>query len=535
MRRSSCALGDKKGLGMRLLELDIKNFGKFHDRQIELQEGIHLICGENEAGKSTLHTFIRAMLFGLDRGRGRASAKDTFSRYEPWENQNYYAGNLRFECGGKIFCLKRRFDRYGKGAELICETDGEVLSVEDGDLEMILNGLTASSYENTLYAGEFHTAAGQALAGELKNYAANCYVSGDSGVNLKEAREALLGRKKEADREAKQSVTKKQRKREAIEQEAAHIWRDIHNLDAELEDVRTELELRRAEKAEDSAETGMENEWVKQRITDILRPAKWRIHPVEVIMILAAIVCAFLLLPNPWNDFVTVVVALLGAIYVWNRMKLGKSRREPEAIPEDVSQKELISTERLSWKLEHLSAERMEKQIEYDNIQEQLQEMDEAEDHYLELIRRREALVLAEERLEEVSASMQKQLLQSLNQKASEVLAEVTGGRYTRITMDEELNMNIFQNDRMIALHQASRGTAEQVCFALRMAAADILYEGPYPLILDDAFAFYDDARLAETLKWLAGCGRQVIIFSCQGREGRLLKRKGICYAKTVL
>ena len=47
---------------MRLLELDIKNFGKFHNRSIEFQDGLQLVCGENEAGKSTLHTFIRAML-----------------------------------------------------------------------------------------------------------------------------------------------------------------------------------------------------------------------------------------------------------------------------------------------------------------------------------------------------------------------------------------------------------------------------------------------------------------------------------------
>ena len=81
---------------MRLLELEIKNFGKFHNTSLVLQDGMHLICGENESGKSTIHTFIKAMLFGLERGRGRASANDTFSRYEPWDNKNFYAGNLRF-------------------------------------------------------------------------------------------------------------------------------------------------------------------------------------------------------------------------------------------------------------------------------------------------------------------------------------------------------------------------------------------------------------------------------------------------------
>ena len=58
---------------MRLLELHIDGFGKFHDRTISFNDGINIIYGKNEAGKSTLHTFIRGMLFGIERGRGRAA------------------------------------------------------------------------------------------------------------------------------------------------------------------------------------------------------------------------------------------------------------------------------------------------------------------------------------------------------------------------------------------------------------------------------------------------------------------------------
>ena len=64
---------------MELRELDIKNFGKISDTKIPFEDGINLIYGENESGKSTLHTFIKGMLFGIERGRGRAAAKDTFS------------------------------------------------------------------------------------------------------------------------------------------------------------------------------------------------------------------------------------------------------------------------------------------------------------------------------------------------------------------------------------------------------------------------------------------------------------------------
>ena len=108
---------------MKIRELYLRSFGKFSEKKVVFHDGINVIYGENESGKSTVHTFIKSMLFGLERGRGRASHNDTFSLYEPWENPNYYAGKLRFESGGKQFCLSRTFDKYSKSASLICEDD----------------------------------------------------------------------------------------------------------------------------------------------------------------------------------------------------------------------------------------------------------------------------------------------------------------------------------------------------------------------------------------------------------------------------
>lgn len=538
MRGGSGAFGDEERLNMKLLELNIKNFGKFQNKSIKLHDGLQLICGENEAGKSTIHTFIRAMLFGLERKRGRGSANDTFSRYEPWENGNYYAGDLRFECGGKCFCLRRNFDKYSKKALLVCETDGEEMSVEDGDLDMLLYGLAEASYENTLYIGQLRAPASHALAEELKNYAAGYYRTGDDEINLSCALESLALSKKTVDREIKQVLLEKEKKREAIEQEASYIWREIHYIDDKIEALREELKLRDMEKEEKPQEGEMENEWVKRRFTDALRPAKWRVHPIEILVIFGMIVLAFTLLPNPFNSFVTVVVALLGAIYIWNRMKIGRQGREAEAeefLERSETEKELVSTDKLIWELEHLDGDRKEKQVEYDNLQELLQEQDELGGDYLKLDRRKGALLLAERRLEEVSRNMQRELTARLNRGASEIIKVITNGKYEMLTADENLHMGLLDQGKYVSMEQVSQGTLEQIYFALRMAAAKLLYEEEYPVILDDTFAFYDDARLEQTLRWLAGCGRQVILFSCQKREEEILRRNGIHYAKTIL
>ena len=54
----------------------VDGFGRFHDFELELGEGLNVLTGPNEAGKSTLWSFISAMLFGFER---RSEA----TRYEP--------------------------------------------------------------------------------------------------------------------------------------------------------------------------------------------------------------------------------------------------------------------------------------------------------------------------------------------------------------------------------------------------------------------------------------------------------------------
>ena len=93
------------------------------------------------------------------------------------------------------------------------------------------------------------------------------------------------------------------------------------------------------------------------------------------------------------------------------------------------------------------------------------------------------------------------------------------------LLIDEKLKMSLYTGTKKIGIEQVSRGTIEQIYFALRMAASEILFEEDYPIILDDTFVFYDENRLENTLKWLAKNRKQVILFTCQKREGEILTK----------
>ena len=70
---------------MKIKEIGIDGFGKFHDYHTELSEGIQVIYGNNETGKTTLRQFMFHMLFGLKRAEGTAARKDDYTRYMPVE------------------------------------------------------------------------------------------------------------------------------------------------------------------------------------------------------------------------------------------------------------------------------------------------------------------------------------------------------------------------------------------------------------------------------------------------------------------
>ena len=134
---------------MNINEARIFNFGKLQNTVFSFTPGINVIYGENEAGKSTLHDFLTAMLFGMEKGKGRAAAGEKYARYEPWHAPSYYSGALRFSVEGKPVYLERNFYHKEKKEILRNEADGEELSIAYGDLKVLLGGMSKEAFENT--------------------------------------------------------------------------------------------------------------------------------------------------------------------------------------------------------------------------------------------------------------------------------------------------------------------------------------------------------------------------------------------------
>ncbi|MGB8453366.1 MAG: AAA family ATPase [Anaerocolumna sp.] len=181
---------------MRLTELRLNDFGKFHNKSITFQDGINLIYGDNEAGKSTIHSFIRGMLFGIEKLRGRASKDDTYEKFKPWEYQGSYYGSMDIESEGKNLRIIRNFDKNNKKFTIIDIGTGRELEFGAEELIVLYGDLTEAGYRNTISIEQLKIRTDQELAEEVRNYITNLSLSKSNEVDVTNALGFLQDKRK---------------------------------------------------------------------------------------------------------------------------------------------------------------------------------------------------------------------------------------------------------------------------------------------------------------------------------------------------
>ena len=141
-----------------------------------------------------------------------------------------------------------------------------------------------------------------------------------------------------------------------------------------------------------------------------------------------------------------------------------------------------------------------------------------------------DALQLSLDALQAANTTLQNRFSPELGRRAAEIFADMTGSTWSHILLDREFHLSAESGSdptrRSVQL--LSAGTADQLYLAVRLAICEMILppEQNPPLILDDALLTFDDARLSTTLNYLTqlGAQRQILLFTCQGREAALLR-----------
>ena len=459
---------------MKIKEVHLKNFGKFSGEHFRFGDEINVIYGANEAGKTTLYNAIGALLFGMEKQRGRAARNDAYTTYQPWENKTWYEGGLKFETGGKIFCLERGFYHTEKSARLVCETDGEELSVEDGDLEILLGEMSSELYFNTAAVGQLKMKPQDIIYSYLKNYIASVSEAGKNATDVVKALQILENKKK---------LLEQQKKKRSAE-----IYESIAKLDAGLEMMEKEiavclrqleeLEKQRMKKCEEDEEIG--------------------------------------------KSFAVRLLYWLRKIFCRRRLREMEQAKREESLK--IQEKMRFLQELLGEKESQKEDFILEKDSFYEKLHIQSKD-DEIK-----------ALDLAMERIQTIAAMRKEEVMEQLLEKSSEALCKITKGKYKKLILEMHEEPCVWDGNRSLKLFQLSTGCIDQVYLALRIGLQDLfLGEESMPLLFDDAFVYFDEKRLERLLFYLKDLNRQIFIFTCHKRELRILEKHQIPYEKILL
>lgn len=509
---------------MEIIELQIKHFGKFENQTLRFHGGVNVLYGENEMGKTTLHAFIRAILFGMERERGKASKNNEYVLREPWNNPSYYAGSIRFESGDKLYRLTRNFSENEQSVELFCETDGVELPSDQERIQELLDGFNEAAFCNTVFVGQRTSETAAELADEIRNFVTNYQEEGNGQLNVKQAITQLKEKRQDLERKRKQDSDEKKEKIQKAKAKTKEVERELADLRALAEEQGNQLVQKRNRRSQFMQECRENREDFKKNTS------LWIAAFLLQVIAAVAVVVIWQLDLSPWLFAMVAAIDLIVLLIILLQIQAKKQRAERKIQArfhkdEQILKKMELEEEKLNGKQEILQEEIREKMMQLENCREILEEEKEQENQPQKIDQKIEGLQIAENTIRDLSSEMYQEFSQKLNDTVSDILSMITRGRYTKVFLDERLNIRIDAGDHLLYLYQVSRGTMDQIYFALRMAVGEFFFqEEKLPVILDDVFVMYDERRLKETLRWLYHSDRQVLLFTCHKRERELLQ-----------
>ncbi|WP_277222299.1 ATP-binding protein [Peptoniphilus vaginalis] len=182
---------------MIIKELGLLNFGKFEDKKIELQEGINLIYGINEKGKSTIVNFIDGIFYGFSRDSLVKKVRDDlFEKSRPW-NSYLYRGYIILNDKGEDFRISRDFDKDEcsilnlKTADDLSDDPRIFMYSRIPQPGVLFFDLNRKIYKSTFFIGQRLSQLDSDASVELQNRINNFSVSEDEDVDLSKVIERM--------------------------------------------------------------------------------------------------------------------------------------------------------------------------------------------------------------------------------------------------------------------------------------------------------------------------------------------------------
>lgn len=448
----------------------INHFGCLKEKHIEFDSGLNVISLPNESGKSTVAEFIRVMLYGVNSLRFNQRKK-----YMPFGCTSM-GGEMTVELDGTDYIIKRTFGnrKSDDKIEVVNALNGaKIKEYSIDNVGGVMCGIGGDAYENTCYIKQLSAKINDVKSSEIQSKLINLTQNNNENYSYKKAVEILDNAIKDL-----KGPRGKINQTQSVLNELAVKNAERNKIRAEYEQVNIRLQDLKKNGGVNTGNKKLLLGWIPFGIITAITLAIG-IKPILIALFIASLSIAILITAKMRKNTNVALEHAKQTGFYESRLEMLKNQYK--AI--DVSQMDFYK----------------EKLLKYNkNLTD---------------------LNVAKDALSKAFEQLQTDYSPKLNGKACEVLRSITDGKYTEFLVDEDYNITVRNDENvLVSSEYLSSGTFDQIYFSLRMALISLV-AGEMPIILDDAFALYDDERVKRAIEYLRTLDNQVIILSCQSRE----------------
>ncbi|MDO5027502.1 MAG: AAA family ATPase [Tissierellia bacterium] len=170
----------------------IENFGKFNNYELKFEKGLNLVYGDNEAGKTTIMTFIMMAFYG-SKQRKQDILENPRKKYAPW-NKEKMKGYIIFSHKARDYRLERTFHETNKKDEVILldNISGEEIQLEKGkEVGEYFFNMSFESFKKSLFIDSQDLFFSGQDSFEIKEKLLNLMTTSDEDISYGRTRELL--------------------------------------------------------------------------------------------------------------------------------------------------------------------------------------------------------------------------------------------------------------------------------------------------------------------------------------------------------
>lgn len=550
---------------MKIVRIKVDSFGKLKDLDLQFDSHFNIVYGRNESGKSTLHSFIRSMILGIEKND---------NRYLPWGNEKRFGGSLYLEDDdGNEQKITRNFldkDSHGALVEFPSVLYDNTINIEQDLLNLsMMKGLSI----NLSRAKEYLNAYQQEMSQKMPANRCDDYEewfedqSSDLYKQIKEAQELDDKIKKQLEEFYTRKEAIKKNAKDSCELLVKHEFYNEGDVKVCKENTEALLKEYQEKLEKDKKEVSRINPYLLgiAGVLFLMNVLLFKSMFLGVGCVFFAIVYILVWIirkPMNFNEDLELEEQLEeiyqeflgnGEITKENHEKFCKEMKRYSGFFKQVMDEQL-KLEKIEKEIEKLEGyqKRMESEIEELKKKLWISEGKASKSYVRELENKQrkeetllkgqleedlEAISLSKEVLNSLSNNIFESSVKQINEKVSGIVSKMTDGRYQKVIINSRFEVMIQTGNGFVSIESLSKGTIEQIYLALRLAVIEVLWpDEEMPLLLDDSFVFYDDERLEQTLYYLYEYyNGQVILFTCHKRENEIANKLELFYRNLTL